>query len=205
MMPEKEGMPQKFTDLSKLISYLENEKPNVRIHNTSKLAPFKLDWKQVSIEASPSGKPLGFWYAFGTEWLKWCMSEMPHWIGRYVYEVEVEVSDYPTTNKVLSTNPEWLQQKFGYVRDNDTNKYRYSAELYDFYAKIAWDELAKQVAGIEFPRYNRYASERLMWYYSWDVASGCVWSSSAVKKITLLADLDTEETRKGGRKPNIQL
>jgi hypothetical protein len=204
-MSEKEDMPQKFTNLSKLISYLENEKPNVRIHNTSKLAPFKLDWKQVSIETSWRGKkPFGFWYAFGAEWLKWCMSENPHWIGRYVYEVEVEVSNYPTIDKVLSTNPEWLQQKFGYVRDNDT-KHLYDAELDDFYAMIAWDELAKQVAGIEFSRYDWDARERFMWYYSWDVASGCVWSSSAVKKITLLADLDTEETRKSGRKPNTQL
>ena len=49
---------------------------------------------------------------------------------------------------------------------------------------IDWIKVSKQYSGIEINPYqhsNRYTS---MWYYGWDVASGCIWKNDLIKNIT---------------------
>ena len=46
-----------------------------------------------------------------------------------------------------------------------------------------WPLLATQCAGIEIAPYQHAFRSTHMWYYGWDVASGCVWDKSGIKKI----------------------
>lgn len=51
---------------------------------------------------------------------------------------------------------------------------------------IDWPKVAKRYGGIEITPYIYKARMTHLWYYGWDVASGCVWLASAVQNIKLL-------------------
>ena len=54
---------------------------------------------------------------------------------------------------------------------------------------IDWPSVAETYTGIEICPYRR--SQRMRddarWYYTWDVASGCVWDPAAVREIVPVA------------------
>ena len=47
---------------------------------------------------------------------------------------------------------------------------------------IDWPRVAKDYAGIEICPYL-YSRRDTMWYYGWDVASGCIWDPSGIKEL----------------------
>lgn len=112
-------------------------------------------------------KPTGLWYASGTGWLDWVDANAPTWKVEHLHRLEV----YDNPLIQLSTAKE--------VADFD-RKYGSGHGMID------WKEVAKTYAGIEVAPYISSLRFKYMWYYAWDVASGCIWSKRAIKKITLI-------------------
>lgn len=114
-------------------------------------------------------KPTGIWYSVGNEWHKWVRSEMPDWEGRYNYRLSVDKS-----NILHLGNYEQLvafTKQYG-VPNDSSGKIRN--------AQIDWPKIASKYKGIEISPYIRKARSAFLWYYGWDIASGCVWDASAI-------------------------
>ena len=118
------------------------------------------------------GKPSGLWYGIGTDWLDWVKSEMPHWKGRYFYKVYI-------TNKVLRISNKEQFIKF-------INKYKIVDRTFPNKIKlidIDWKKVARYHSGIEISPYLYEFRFKFLWYYSWDVASGCIWKRDGLAQI----------------------
>lgn len=135
------------------------------------------------------GKPRGLWYAFGKEWIEWCLEEGGvRFLGSYVYAVTVD----PAKVLTLST----LSELYEFTREYATSIYtllslpsRGRADD-EFCRVIDWDRVAQTYSGVEVSPYHWEArlDPKTFWYYSWDVASGCIWEPSAVTSFELLAE-----------------
>ena len=120
-------------------------------------------------------KPVGFWYSVGDEWAKWCISEEFCDIAGYcIYAIGVDES---RILKIATPADLLLFTKAFEVPFP-------ARELYDY--NIDWTRVAAMYGGIEIAPYHY--SMRLdcqtSWYYPWDVASGCVWDTSAITLCT---------------------
>jgi hypothetical protein len=117
-------------------------------------------------------KPRGFWYGFGNEWIDWVRGEMPEWEGEYLYEVDIgrsNILQIKTTSEITIFNKKYQasESKHGYSRVPG-------------YA-IDWGAVAKKYDGIEINPYQWGCRLKYIWYYSWDVAGGCVWNLAHIQ------------------------
>lgn len=123
----------------------------------------------------PGSKPNGFWYGIDNSWVDWCTSEMPEWVTPNRYRLEVDMT------KVLVVDTiEKMYDLNRHVVNTDEYFHRYN---YD----IDWCHFEKLgYKGIEIPRYmyELRMKQDFFWYYSWDVASGCIWDTSIIKSVT---------------------
>jgi hypothetical protein len=90
---------------------------------------------------------------------------MPHWLGEHEYEVVLHDSNI----LVLDTPKKILE--FG-------REYRIGES-------IDWPRLAKTHDGIEISPYQWSLRLNLLWYYGWDVASGCIWNTEKLQIIAI--------------------
>ena len=125
-------------------------------------------------------KPRGLWYGIGNAWLEWVEAEMPEWKGMYFYELDVDESKLLTINETEDIFA--LEDKYGKILFSDTKS-------------IKWEEVAKDYSGIEIPEYwwGRDRDKHL-WFYAWDVSSGCIWDSSAVKSFIQIDESKLSES-----------
>lgn len=122
-------------------------------------------------ETAGYGKPSGLWYAVGTEWIDWVETEMPKWLGDKFYKIE-------TTEQVLKIDAQYKFNEF--VRKYGVaSKFSYDPKHMD----IDWAKVAKDYAGIEIAPYRHSMRHEYIWYYGWDVASGCIWNKSGIKSL----------------------
>lgn len=154
--------------LEQLVAELKYSE-HMRIHMSK--TPFELEKRVFTQRATM--KPSGFWYGFGNEWIDWVRSEMPDWEGKYIYEVDIG-----NTN-VLKIDTHFDLMKFH--RKYAERKQIARDDLLD------WSEVAKEYDGIEINPYQYEARYQYMWYYGWDVASGCIWNLNNVK-LKLITD-----------------
>jgi hypothetical protein len=151
---------------------------DMRIHMSKK--PFELEQRIFTQRAGM--KPSGFWYGFGSEWLDWTRSEMPHWTGKYIYSVDIGSS------KVLRIKTHMELMMFH--RKYSITKFKDVPEDFDDKG-ISWHKVSQEYDGIEISPYQYEARMQYMWYYGWDVASGCIWNLKNVK-LKLLTDKGIE-------------
>ena len=150
---------------------------DMRIHMSKK--PFELEPRTFTQKVAM--KPNGFWYGFGSEWIDWTRSEMPDWIGKYIYSVDIG-----TTNVLqIKTHMELMQFSREYSQVGLMSKVYREGEVID------WKKVASKYDGIEINPYQFEARYKYLWYYGWDIASGCVWNLSGVK-LKLLTDKGIE-------------
>ena len=112
-----------------------------------------------------SYKPHGLWYSCDGEWERWCEDE--DWErGDFIYSVDIS-----HVNLKSITN---LKEFDAFHRD-------YIEPLPEYDKRAAWSLLAYEgYDGIEIAPYiheRRFMMDSI-WYYTWDVASGCVWNAS---------------------------
>lgn len=122
-------------------------------------------------------KPRGLWYGIDREWIAWCKAEMPHWIKKYTFKLEIDES------RILVINsPQQLEDFIGKYSHKKIEKIPYWGP------QINWQAVTKSYAGIELQNYDRLKpylmyNEKMFhtWFYGWDVSSGCIWDLSIIK------------------------
>lgn len=114
-----------------------------------------------------SHKPNGLWYAVGSSWIDWVRSEMPEWEQDNVFLVELNPS------KIIKISSYDEIMEF-------TNRYKRN---FHGFIMIDWRKVSQDYSGIEISPYISKARRQLNWYYTWDVASGCIWNQDAIKSI----------------------
>jgi len=108
-------------------------------------------------------KPCGLWYGVGREWLDWIRAEHFHEQIGHIYRLHLNRSGMRMVRTVDALD------KFNarYVRPEGSHS-------------LNWPAVMLAYSGIEIAPYQYSRRFDLSWYYSWDVASGCVWDPSAV-------------------------
>lgn len=135
----------------------------------------KLDLCKRTYLQRAANKPTGFWYGIDNAWIDWCESNMPEWVTPHRYKLDIDMS------KVLVVDT--------IEKMHDINKHVVNTDEYfhKFNYDIDWTYFDKKgYKGIEIPRYMHELrmNHDFFWYYSWDVASGCIWDTSIIKSIT---------------------
>lgn len=132
-------------------------------------------------------KPKGLWYGIGSEWIDWVRSEMPEWEVDNVFKIDINESSI-----LRVTNYDELvsfEDKYG-VNPQENMSLKgltdYSKIMTKRYKSIDWAKVAEDFGGIEIAPYIYKARYDHMWYYGWDVASGCIWSDGVITKIDKL-------------------
>ena len=149
----------------------------LRNHITNR--KIKIDLTKTYVQDENIFKPSGFWYSCKNSWYNWCYENMPKRLGKYLYEVNI--NNKMKTNirninkdKILIINNKKDFQTFG-------KKYKIiSAGL----ISIDWNTVSKDYGGIEICPYllEFRMDDNYEWYYTWDIASGCIWNLKPIIK-----------------------
>jgi hypothetical protein len=137
---------------------LGNLPDNVKIHTSEK--PIS---KLRSTSQKNYFKPNGLWYACGQEWIDWAEENLSY--GDYIYLVHIKDSQILH----LDSAKDLLEFTAKYGGAGPTKEW------------IDWKKVASKYGGVEICPYQWSMRMELMWYYPWDVASGCIWKSSAME------------------------
>ena len=134
-------------------------RPLARLHAVAQPAPTTSRYE---------GKPAGLWYACGGAWLDWVLAEMPQWLADYNYVYTLQLN--PARMRMIRTARDFAEFE----------------EDYHTGYNIDWHQVAQRYTGVEICPYqwSRRMAIGSEWYYTWDVASGCIWNPAAVRAIT---------------------
>ena len=129
----------------------------------------KFDRRLVRRSNNADFKPNGLWYSCGRAWLKWLAAEEPSWItkDRALYKLDIDMSQLLriTTVRML---------------DAFEATYRGPGASGQAGWTIDWGAVAESFMGIEICPYQYERRHTSLWYYGWDVASGCIWDPRAI-------------------------
>lgn len=111
------------------------------------------------------------WYGIGSSWVDWVKSEMPDWETDNVFKIDINES-----NILIIRN-------YGEIIEFD-RKYGVPYNFgYHKYTNIDWVRVANDYGGIEIAPYIYEARRTIEWYYTWDIASGCIWDDGVIRNI----------------------
>ena len=84
------------------------------------------------------------------------------------------------TNMLVLRTPEQIiefNEEYGSVPEwaNDKSLSRITRSHY-----IDWPRITEEYNGIEINPYQWSLRHELMWYYGWDVSSGCIWNPESI-------------------------
>lgn len=161
---------------------------HVRVHSTRATA---LGTIWPGLRQKPGPKPKGLWWAVGDAWIDWCRGEgFRIETLRNTFSLDIDDSKILVIGRDMSLDE--FDKDFAFddpaVRamnthvENEMKKamgpdYQHRPMRY----MIDWPKVAARWSGIEIPVYSWDHRFDLMWYYGWDVASGCVWNQDAVR------------------------
>ncbi len=175
----------KEEEIDSLYSWVKKH-GNQRIHLSSDEVGEVLD----SDQKKSTIKPSGFWYGFGTDWLRFCKYDLEDRFERtkHAYAVEVDRS-----NLLIIVTKEDLYNFVKKYSDEQPNQKSLVGSHTDM-THINWERVSMDYSGIEFPTYNKFNFRNIeglptrvfVSIHTIDAPSGCIWDSSAVKKITKL-------------------
>ena len=134
---------------------------------------------QRGYEQRVHNKPRGFWVSVKGEddWPSWCRSEK-FAVGSLGVRHAVTLAEHANilhlgnVSDILDFHGEY----------SETVSYYLSHEQ----EHINWELVAEQYDGIIIAPYqwSLRLGDNAPWYYSWDVASGCIWSVEAISEVT---------------------
>jgi hypothetical protein len=122
-------------------------------------------------------KPHGLWYGIGPSWVNFVRAEMPNRETEHVFKIDIDESKM----KIIRNYDELLEFEKEYSTPIEgmhsfNNRYLY----------IDWERVARDYSGIEIAPYLYEARMKHMWYYGWDIASGCIWGNGVVRNFKRL-------------------
>jgi len=151
---------------------------------------FKLERKLYSCSHS-SDKPKGLWYQINDSWEEWCKYEMPQWLGpnsRGAYKVNIEIDK--SNVLVIETLEQFDEFHETFCTDNPNTRYLKKSN-------INWKRVCNLYDGIEISNYfyERRLDDNCDWYYTWDIASGCIWNTYIIKVIGEPIEIEKSENK----------
>lgn len=136
----------------------------MRIYASQKtVEDLKSSWQNVSHDGL---KPIGIWYGWKSEWLNWCISKKFCNI-EYEHFYHVDVKGLNVLKITNASEFKKFEQQFMFPLLPTTPLITKG---------IAWTEVQKKFDGIEIIPYLWDSRLDHIWYYGWDVASGCIWN-----------------------------
>lgn len=116
-------------------------------------------------------KPDGFWYGFGNEWIDWTEIAGPEYKGEYVYEVDINGSNVLQ----IKDYSEFIE----FTKEYGSREQIAPGIIFS----IDWPRIELKYDGIEINPYIGQVrhNTKTIWYYGWDVASGCIWNLNKVE------------------------
>lgn len=134
----------------------------------------QFDPSRVYGESHRFDKPNGFWVSVQgpDDWKEWCEAE-EFALGTLANEHDVLLSE---SANILHLDSLEALHRFAdeWALEGSTGRWG-----------IHWDLLTDHYDGIIIAPYQWQArlSDRTPWYYSWDVASGCIWNLNAIESV----------------------
>lgn len=123
------------------------------------------------------GKPTGLWYGIGPSWAEWAYYNMSQMIQPYIFKLELNKKKMLVIESVKDF-------------DNFEATYKVSNYIVPRMSSIDWKRVAGKYCGVQIAPYLWQRRMSSFWYYSWDCASGCIWSPAAIKSVKLYAKYD---------------
>lgn len=155
-------------DLSKLLKIINMKYKNRRVvatTNDSLNLNKKIDQKQLK----NFFKPNGLWYALGGGWLDFLESNWESHNFQYENMFYIDI-DY---SQILRINTKDKFEKF-------ENKFAASLNG-GRYKMINWVSVSEEYKGVEIIPHMTEMRFDSFWYSTWDIASGCIWDTTAIK------------------------
>jgi len=152
----------------KLIHY--SAEPLTEVHSVEQIPTF-----------SGFMKPRGLWLSVESEnkdgWLEWCEGEQFN-LDSFAHATQLFLRDDANILHIPSAI-----ELFAFHKS-------FAADLcQDFRMQgIDWEMVASKYQGIIIAPYiwSMRLNDKLMWYYGWDCASGCIWDASAIERLEQL-------------------
>lgn len=148
---------------------------------------------QQDLDFMGGRKPQGLWVTTENtedDWMSWCLCEnFP--LGNFLNKVSL----VPKANILYIKTSKALVDFHGQYKVTSSFARRYTG--FPKHDAINWPAVAKKYDGIVIAPYqwkHRLSTPVSEWYYSWDVASGCIWKSRAIKKVTTRPLTSDEKT-----------
>jgi hypothetical protein len=175
---EEEDVPHGLT-FSEVRRWISQHMKNAKVTLTTS----EPDWARSTPQDSGGLKPKGLWYGCGPGWLRFAEVELDRdpAVGSQIWSISIDMSKmYPIDDR----------KRF----DHFWNMYHNSPEsMPEIIRSIDWKRVSRFHAGVEacpYPVIDLDSSDGFdhLWYYSFDVPSGCVWDSSAISSKRLVAE-----------------
>lgn len=134
------------------------------MHHMSENKITKLCNTQNIVRKNSFKPTFSFWYSPEREWENWCHMNIPTWVYKHFYEVNVDDCNMLKINNTVDLMK--FDEKFG---DN---------------VGIRWNDVCKIYDGIQIMTEDRFfvvPTKRLEWYSHWGIPSGCVWNTDNMK------------------------
>ncbi len=153
-------------------TFLLSPYPSIQFENTPQ-----------SSETCIFNKPNGLWYSVGDGWFR-VVLDRTNRLYRYLYRIDIDLTDM----MVIRNEKDIIE--FTKIFGSPSSGYPF--DEFGISDAIDWKMVAKTYTGIEIAPYIHSNSIRMnwVWYYGWDVASGCIWDKAAFKGVELISDLD---------------
>lgn len=144
--------------------------------------------KQLTFELS---KPQGLWFSVNDSWKNFCL---PVYGGDrlaveniLVFKPTAKILTIKTKKHLIAfTNEYGIPYGHSLLTNGEVRKEAYAdGQKYDFdrIGDINWIRVAKEYDAILItPHIHQcHCHRKTRWYYTWDVASGCVWNKKVVE------------------------
>jgi len=148
------------------------------VHYTAASMAIALGTRTIPQNGKRYDKPDGLWVSVGDSWRQWSESEEYAPFGSVSREGGLRAAGIRVFEITPSPNAKLLVLATPRDLDAFTREYR---ESDDRYAAIEWKAVAEAYDGIVIAPYQWSRRHELIWYYSWDCASGCIWNHRAIE------------------------
>ena len=108
----------------------------------------------------------------GLSWIDWVRDEMPQLEHDNVFKIDIN------EDKMLLIKN--IEQLSAFDKEYGFSKY--------IHRVINWSKVASKYGGIEISPYIYEGRMKYDWYYTWDVASGCIWEDGVITNIEKIGD-----------------
>ena len=167
----------------------------MRIHHSREGTRSGAEPQISGFSQKPGYKPNGLWYecqdGSAIDWKEFCnvgFGDEDHYEKKYdsTYNVVLKDDGYYILHITDDHHFEKFHKMYSVNHPSDPDGTKGLDKVID------WPKVAEHYAGIEICPYlsSKRDDDDAFWYYGWDVASGCIWSSQGVEELIRAGDCE---------------